>query len=221
MQVFLVAVRDHFLDYFEALEKENGRYFNFDNLPRLQVDQMNRVFQLHLWDVALQEGAYHAYHNLAIITNDDFLGDALDMAVSYHEFCAVLSLCARIQRLYPQKRILPHIVCSDSCGDCEGMRITLLKYAEFKADWDYTRERIREAKEKGLWMMRRPYMYFSSKTDAVMKQIDKNNRKGWNTVLTAVLIVRMWRQWMRRQVEPTSSFIKKIQARWCHDEISS
>lgn len=216
----LASVREHFLPYFLALEESNGRFFNFDHIPRLQVDPMNRILQLYMWDVALESHSFHAFHNLAILTDDDFLLDALEVCAHRHEFSAILALCARLERVI-SKPLLPYINCSESCGNCINIRSTLIKYLELKADWEFTRHKIGEARKKKLWMMRRPYMYFSPKTDAILKKIEKNNRKGWITVFSAVLIIRMWRQWMQRQVEPSSSFIKKISARWSkNDEIS-
>ena len=125
----ITSLMDHFDFLFAPLRHDNGRNFVADHIPHLAIDPMNRILQLQLWDFAIQNHAYHAYHNLAILTDDDFLFESLSIAVEFHEFWAILSLCARISRVNAGV-LMPFISCNESCVNCANIRSLILNHLE-------------------------------------------------------------------------------------------
>jgi len=210
----LESMHEHFHYLFNPLIIEEGRFFMADHLPRLAIEDMNRIFQLELWDCALENRATQAYHNLAILTNDVFLIDALNMAVTKHEFWAIASIAARIARL-AFLCVLPFVECKEKCPDCNYIRDALVDQIPLRADWSFVRQAQKESRRKNLYGLQRPYMLFSPKTDVILKRIERANKNGWNCVLAACVIIRMWREWQQRQLIPASTFIRKLSLkRW-------
>lgn len=208
----VVVIRDHFRNLFTALRIDNGRHFNIDNIPRIQVDGMDRILQLEMWDYALDHRSFHAYHALAILTNEDFLEEALHLAVSKHEFWAIASLSARLSK--KGHRVLPLVNCLGRCDDCAYIRDSLLDQLELEHDWAYVRSRLLEARRRNLWIMWQPIMMLSPVSDVVMKRIKSKSAKGLSTLFAAVFFIKLWRSWVQRQMRPESSFVKKVAQRW-------
>jgi hypothetical protein len=209
----IMAIRGHFPNLFEPLQREHGRYFNADNIPRIMMGGMDRVLQLELWDFALEHRAYQAYHSLAILTDNDFLEEALYTSVQKHEFWAIASLIARLSAV-TSDALLRHVNCAAGCSDCSYIRSALIDQLDLKNDWAYVRRRIREAKTRNLWGMWRPIMHFSPNSDVILKRIEIKATRGWSKVFAAVFFIKLWRSWVQRQLDPDSSFVKKVAQRW-------
>jgi hypothetical protein len=209
---FLNSLESHFSFLFQAIKMNRGRPFtNIEYVPFPEDTMLRQTLQMHLWDTALENESYECYHTLSLYTDPEILQNALELAIYYHEVNAVIPLLACLQRQQPLYIHLGTIQCTNKqCKTCSSMREQLLNYFAFEEDWKLVRSKLKEAKQKNLYIMWKPQLLLNPTTDVITKRILQTNKKNWNYVLAATFASILWKRWIQRQLNPESSYVNNV-----------
>lgn len=215
----LQSLRYHFEEVFWALETDEGRPFTrMAALPVPQNEDWKYVFFMELWSTALESNSKEAFHALALFTPADMLDNVLSLAVQEHSSRAIVPLLACMERRdgWNRHNRLRLIQCSQKrCGSCREVRSHLLKVFDLAADWELCRAKMQEARRRNLWSMWQPHLALHEATDVVFAQIKSQNRRNVTSFAAVVLAVVMWKRWIKRRLQPDSSFVLDVLAtRW-------
>lgn len=139
MSKVIESLRAHFEDEFSRLGELSTRGARFTELAAIDFPQdynLRYILQLELWDQALASNASNAFHALALHTDDEFVSDALKIAVSAHNKHAVLCLFAKLVRIEPEDSPLIRLIqCSVAgCTNCADARRHVFETLKPRAD---------------------------------------------------------------------------------------
>lgn len=210
----LNSFETHFSFLFQAIKMNRGIPFtNIQQVPFPQDEFLRHTLQMQLWDTALEEESYECYHALSLFTDTEILPNALELAIFYHQLHAVIPLLACLERNHVFMQ-LGSIQCTQKqCKSCLYIREQLLRYFQFKDDWTMVRKKLAEARKKNLWIMWKPQLLLHPSTDVITRKIFERTKKGWSTVLVASIATIMWRKWIERRLEPSSSYVNNVLAK--------
>jgi hypothetical protein len=208
---FLDSLQNHFSFLFRAVEMNRGIPFtNMEFIPFPEDTMLRQTLQMQLWDYALEKESYECFHSLSLFTDTDILFNVLQLAIYHHQVHALVPLIACLERNH-QKIQLGNIQCTQkNCKSCSQIRDQLLIYFAFEDDWLLVRNKLKEAKQKNLWIMWKPQLLLNPQTDVITKRILEKNKKGWTTVFFASLASMLWRRWIERQLHPSSSYVNNV-----------
>ena len=58
--------------------------------------------------------------------------------------------------------------------------------------------------------MWKPQLLLNPQTDVITKKIFEKTKKGWNTVVAVTLASILWKRWIQRQLDPSSSYVNNV-----------